>query len=159
MIGDFVLFKGNGFLFNILSFVLSVFNKEWRDRQWKPWHVGFIVQEGIVCEALAGGVTLNPLSKYSNYKIVKWFDSELDQVKVDAFVKKHKGEKYDILVYPLTAIAYLVRHYWGRPIPRLFDNSWSCWELLYYFADKMGKPIAEDYDFPLISDLCEALGI
>ena len=156
MTGDVVLFRGKGFIFSVLSFILCLCDKEWRARDFKPWHVGFISRywdgHPLICEAVAGGVTENVLT--GDYKVYRWFDEKVDPTE---FVNKHRGEKYDILVYPLTAIAYLIRHYLHRPVPRLFDNSWSCWELVYYFCARMGKSLAESYDFPMISDLVKAL--
>jgi len=157
--GDIIVFKRKGFVSFVLGGILKQFERQWDG--W-GWHVafasGFHDDNGwMICEALAGGVQENPLSNYQDYKVYHWFDEPLDQFKVNRFVAKHLGQKYDILVYPLTALAYLVRHYWGKPVPRLFDNSWSCWELVYYFADRMGKPFAESYDFPMVSDLMKAL--
>jgi len=158
-VGDIIIFKRNGLVSFILGGILKLFERGWDG--W-GWHVAFI--SGIddytgvmICEALAGGVTENPLSNYKDYRVYRWFDESPDQFKVNRFVSKHKGEKYDILVYPLTALAYLIRHYWGRPVPRLLDNSWSCWELVYYFCNRMGKPLAESYDFPMISGLNKIL--
>ncbi len=37
--GYTVAFKGNGFLFRVLSFILDVIEPKWRKRKWKPWHL------------------------------------------------------------------------------------------------------------------------
>jgi len=157
--GDILIFKGKGLVYEVLSRLIKLFDPTW-DR-W-GWHTGFVVDDKVTtCEALAKGVCLNtyPISYFTpdNVRVYRVFDNPPSKQKIDAFLTKHLGEKYDILVYPLTALAYIVRHYWHRKIPRLFDNSWSCWELTYYFADDMGHPIAEDYDFPMINEMSKAL--
>ena len=163
-LGALVLVKGEGLTFRIISGLLSLLNPSWRKRKWKPWHTFFICGHDdsrgwLICEALGEGVCVHPLANYTSkeYRMYRWFDSPRDQNKITDFVASHLGQKYDILVYPLTALAYLARHYWGRPVPRLFDNSWSCWELVYYFADRMGQSFAESYDFPMINELLDSL--
>jgi len=157
-IGDIIVFRGEGFLFKVLSGILCLFDSEWRWRDFKGWHVGFISRfwdnHPIICEAVVGGVKENFLETDRDFKVYQWFDEPVDP---HGFVNEHLGEKYDILVYPLTAIAYLIRHYLHRPVPRLFDNAWSCWELVYYFCNRMGKPLAESYDFPMISNMVKVL--
>ncbi len=166
-LGALVLVKGEGFAFHSISFLLSLVNPSWRRRDWKPWHTLFISGQNRygswqVCEALAPGIVVNPLSNYDgeDYRMYRWFDSQLDQAKVNLYVSTHLGRAYDVAQYFFTAIQYLVRHFWNRPIPRLLDNRYSCWENLFEFCSDMGKPIEQigrEYDCPLITEVVTAL--
>ena len=150
------MFKGAGPVFQILSRVLKVFEPRW-DRF--GWHVAFVVTPTTLCESIGQGVVVSVLSKYTpeETRCYRWFDEQPKNGDIVRFVGSHLGEPYDIAIYFWTSIAYLVRHWWGRRVPLLFNNSWSCWELLFYFADRMGKPISESYDFPLITTLLRSM--
>jgi hypothetical protein len=160
--GDILVFKGRGFLYEVLSRLVKLFDPSW-DRF--GWHVGFVV--GVhntvitTCEALAQGVCLQyyPIDSLTpdKVRVYRWVVPTPNEADIYKFVNKHLGEKYDIMVYPVTALAYIIRHYWGRPIPRLFDNAWSCWEWVYYYADEFGHSIAEDYDFPMVNQMVAKL--
>ena len=154
--GDIVLFKGQGLLYEVLSRLLKCFNPSW-DR-W-AWHTGFIAydDEGwIVCEALANGVCLNPLNG-RDARFYRWFDIEPPGDQIIKFIREHINDQYDVLLYFWTTVAYIVRHFWNKPIPRLLDNRWTCWELVTFFCDRMGKPIISIFDCPILTDMIKAL--
>jgi hypothetical protein len=160
-LGSIIVYKGNGLVFQLLSRLLKFFERDWD--KW-GWHMSVVVgqeyNDWIVIEAVSGGVRKTRLTKSQGYtrgvRVYNWLD-EFDAAKAGTFAAKHTGQKYDIAVYFWTTLGYLARKAWGRPIPRLFDDRWSCWELVYYFCDRMGKPLAESYDFPLITDFLKAV--
>ena len=156
--GDIIMFKGNDIGYRLLSPILKLFNPKW-DR-W-GWHLALTCYKlddtWRICEAIGDGVTVSKLNMDSDFRVYRWFDVAPEPTKIIEFVNKHYGDKYDIAVYFFTALAYLLRHYWGHRIPFLFDNRWSCWELTFYFCAMMGKPLAESYDFPMITDFIKVM--
>ncbi len=146
-------------MFKILSVLLSFFNSEWRNQDWKPWHTAFVFAKDsygwVICEALAEGVTTNYLDESKEYRVYRWFDNP--PFRLREFICDHLYAEYDVLLYFWTAVQYLARHYWNRPIPRLLDNKFTCWELVAEMCESMGKPIISKYDCPIITDILKAL--
>jgi len=161
-VGDIIEFKGKGPVYECLSRVIRLFERKW-DR-W-GWHVAFVANvtdDGTVyiCEALGPGVLVSELSGYSlPYRVWRWFPNELPQSQVDTFVEDVLGKPYDVAIYGWTALQYLVRHFFNRRIPRLLDDRYTCWELVWYFCREMGQPLQSIYDCPIITDLHKAMGI
>jgi len=156
--GDIILFKGEGFLFKVLSGILCLVDKEWRQRKFKPWHVAFVSRfwdgQPVICEALIGGVQENILDDKREYKSYHWLEIPVDP---HDFVDSHLGLKYDVAQYLFTSLQYLIRHFWNRRIPRLLDNSYTCWELVAEFVRDNGKPFQVIYDCPTINDIVRVL--
>jgi len=73
------------------------------------------------------------------------------------FLQGHINKKYDVAIYFFTALAIIIRHYFNRPIPKLLDQRYSCWELVQEFSIEMGKPILSRYDVVVIVDIIKAL--
>jgi hypothetical protein len=161
--GDFVLFRGKGPVFKVISFLLCFCDLRWRWLKWKPWHTAFITEitqgQAVICETTAVGIVENPLSRHSDYKIYRWLDQEPNGRTIRRYLGSHLGKKYDVAIYFWTALQYLIRHYWNRRIPRLLDDRYTCWENAWEFAEYCGKPIGSKYDCPMITDLCRALNI
>lgn len=174
-LGDIIVFKGKGLVYTILGTILKLFERDWD--KW-GWHIGFLSREDpfygwMVCEATADGVQENPLNdrECRNYH---WLDTP-DQSKINRFVNKHLGEKYDVAVYFFTMIQYLLLrviegfqnrfipwHKFTISFPRILDDRWTCWEVLFWFCRSMGKPIQESLGhtatrYPMITDLTKAL--
>ena len=63
---------------------------------------------------------------------------------------------YDVAVYFFTMLQYLILHFFNHPIPRLLDNRYACWELAFFFAREMGKPIQSIHKYPVITDFLKA---
>jgi hypothetical protein len=152
-VGDVVVFKGDGFLYQILSRILKLFEPEY-DRF--GWHMGFVCGNGCIAEALAKGVCVNPLSDYEKreYRVYRWLDTEPDVNKVMEFVAHHKGDRYDSLCYVLTFIQRAVYKLTKKQLPRLSDDSYTCWEWCEFFCTVFGKPwtMTAPLMFPLLTD-------
>ena len=158
-LGDIVVFKRKGPVSFILGGILKLFEPSWD--AW-GWHVGFVSGHDddkgwMVCEALAGGVAENPLSLYHDYKTYRWFETPPEQFRVNQFLFHYQGKPYDIAIYFWTTLAVIFRHYFNRPIPKLLDERFSCWELVQEFTMDMNKPILSRYDVIIITDLMKAL--
>ena len=175
-VGDIVVFKGEGFLFKVLSGILCLFDSEWRRREFKGWHVAFVSRfwdnHPIICEALAGGVTENFLETDRELKVYQWFDYPVDP---HDFVDSHMGKKYDVAVYFHTMIQYLLLkgvewfqkkfipwHEFTISLPRILNDRYTCWENTFWFCRAMGKPIQESEGlsatrYPMITNLLRAL--
>ena len=157
-LGDIVVFKRKGPVSFILGGILKLFERDWD--AW-GWHVAFVSGQDDngwnICEALAGGVAENPLSLYQDYKVYRWFDEALDQLKVNKFVTSYLGKPYDIAIYFWTTLAVIIRHYWNKPISKLLDERYSCWELTQEFTMDIGKPILSRYDVVIITDIMKSL--
>jgi hypothetical protein len=150
-VGKTLCWKGDGFLFDNLSLMISACEASWRRRKWKPWHMAKIVSYDpvlgwMVLEATWPRVRLMPLNTLvqiygGDYRVYDWFDGVvLNQSRVDGFVKDRLGTKYDVIVYPLTIIQYFSWRWFRLPLPRLVDSAYTCWELAEDFDEYMGKP-------------------
>jgi hypothetical protein len=162
-VGDIILFDGQGCFFHLLSFLLGLFDKDWRTLKRKPWHVGFIsrIEDSVVyiCEAREPTVRETVLDTFrTDYQVVHWLES-VDQNKVREFVNKAKGKRYDIAIYFWTSLAIIIRHFFNHRIPKLLDERFDCWELIAEFCDFMNRPIVSKYDTIIITDLVKALNV
>lgn len=163
-VGDNLVFKRSGLLANILSLLVKMFYPKW-DR-W-GWHMAVVAwydnskRDWMILEATGQGVVLTPLSvligKSGMPRIYHWNKVRINKDKVKAFVDTHLGQRYDVLLYFWTFAQYLFRHFWNKPIPRLLDYRWTCWELATEFDEFMGKPIVSKFDCPVIADLVKKL--
>ncbi len=145
-VGSIICWKGSGFLFYMLSGLLSLCDPTWRARRFKSWHMSFAYKQypdgdwGI-SEATFPRVRNMPLSALEqiygeDYKVYNHCGHPLSQRRVNKFVKDRLGAKYDAFVYVLTVIQYL----FIKRFPRLIDGSYTCWEYAEEFCDCMGNP-------------------
>ena len=156
-VGDIIVFKGDGSLYEVLSRALKLFEPSW-DR-W-GWHTAFIatIKDGqiYIAEALAKGVCVNPLSTYSKreYRAYRWLDAEPDRDKVMAFVREHRGDHYDVLCYIWTFVQRLVLKLSRGKVKLgyLKNDDYTCWEWVSFFCESFGKPWCEEINFPLLTD-------
>ena len=154
--GDNLIFKRakGDYVGLFFSLLLKLFNPNWD--MW-GWHMAIIVrpdgEDWIVLEATWPCCRLNRLSNMGECRIYRWLDVEPDKNKIADFAKAYCGKRYDILLYPWTMVQYLVRHYWNRPVPRLLDDRYTCWELATEFDEAMGKPICSKYDCPILPNI------
>jgi hypothetical protein len=81
------------------------------------------------------------------YLVFRWFDQAPSETAVAAFMAKHKGEKYDNFFGYINVMLWFFVNWW----PRIIDRKWMCWEFLYLFCGTFGKPIDEEYKYPLIT--------
>jgi len=160
-ISDIIIFKGEGFTFKFLSRLLKLFEKDW-DR-W-GWHMTFIsgrneVTGWMICEMLADGLNFTPLYKYNNrnYKVYRWFDIEPTGHQMRAWIERNINARYDIIQYPWTMIAFLLRRYFNKPIPKLLNNMWTCWESIFALGYEFGKEIPSKYDCETITDFLKVV--
>jgi len=160
---DIVIYKGNGPAFRVLSWVLGLFETEWDG--W-GWHMGFVCSEGEdpdILEAVAGGVRRVPLSQSLGFvngcRSYSWLEPLPDQDKAEEWITKHIGSRYDIQIYFWTVVQYLFRHFLNKRIPRMLDDRFTCWELVFEFAEDMGQPIGSKYDCPILTDFLRAAGV
>jgi len=154
-VGDILVFKGEGLLYEILSRLLKLF--EWQWDRW-GWHTAFVVYGGQMCESKAQGICLSPIKcDPQNVRVYRWFDKPPNPQKVNAYLTSHLGKRYDVAIYFFTMLQYLIRHFWNRRIPRLLDDRYTCWENVSQFCDFMGKPLQSEYDCPLLPDMLRNL--
>lgn len=163
-IGDIFLTDGKGPVFTILSWLLGRFDKDWRKLKRKPWHVGFLTRSdkinGVISWRIGeargeGGVQENRLTDLKNpYQVFRWFDTPPDEAKVGELMKKRCGDKYD----PFWGYLFVILWFFIKWFPRIINRRWMCWEFLYYFCVQMGKPMDEEYEYPLITIMMVKLG-
>lgn len=149
----------------VLSFLIGLFNEDWRKLSRKPWHVR-LVKSGYgttatILEALGPGVLDKPIDSIplSKQRAYRWFDDLPNADRHDKWCKEHLGKKYDVLAYPWTAIQYLARAIWNHYIPRLLDDRYTCWELWAEYCEDFTKPMHSKRDCPMITDICRSLGL
>ena len=144
-----------------LSRLLKVFERDWNG--W-GWHLSIAWLQGFdgwyILEATSDGVQMNFYDNdylFHDTRIYKWFDEPPSLVARELFYQQHIGKRYDVAIYFWTGLAILIRHYFNRPIPKLLDQRYSCWELIQEFSTEMGKPIVSRYDVVIITDIIKAL--
>lgn len=168
-IGDLVLVDGKGPAFTILSWLLARFDPSWKKAPRKPWHTAFLSKaaydvedealqnpEWWVSEAKGGvGITESPLSSIKEpYLVFRWFDTPPKYLEVQAFIDEYRGEKYDVFWGYLFVILW---YFWKR-WPFIFDYKWMCWEWLWFFTLRFGKPVDNIHRYPLITILMDKVG-
>jgi len=161
MIGNIILFERNKHdkIAFILTKLLKLFYKNYDG--W-GWHMGIVASRTTdgndywILEATWPTSKLTLLSQMGKYRSYQWLDV-INMNKHYEFVNSHIGKKYDILLYPWTTIQYLFRHYWNKPIPRLLDDRFTCWELATEYCEFMGKRMVSKYDCPILPEIVTKL--
>lgn len=163
--GDIILFKGSGPVFWFFSLLLCLLEPGWRKLNWRPWHMAVAWDKtGTGWQCFEGYAPVSRLHTYTEAELrgrcrfYRRLDPEPSYLDSQTFLINHVGKPYDVAVYFFTSLGYLLRHYWGKPIPYFMDNRFSCWELVYHWQDDMGQPLAGKYDFPLITDFLKVVG-
>ena len=157
--GDILEFKGQGILYRVLSWLLKRLEPNWNGWGWHMAFVSRVTEDEIqIMESTGDGCQLNPLPEGKSFKVYRWFDEPVDQRKLNLFVSSHLGKDYDAGCYFGTALQYLMLHFFNHRVPRLLDNRYTCWELVFEMAREMGKPIQEAAGYtmrryPLLPDL------
>jgi hypothetical protein len=162
-VGDIVLFRGKGFVFSIFNVLLCLLDIFWR-KQPKPryWHMGIAwFQDRYGWYLIEGYAPVVRLHYYSHIELehtkrFSWLGKSPSEKFKRSFEKKYLGKKYDVAIYFWTMLAYLIRHYWNRRIPRLLDNSYTCWELGDAFCDELNKPWQDEFDCVILTDFLKA---
>ena len=159
-IADILNFKGGGLTFESLSRPLKLYEKDW-DR-W-GWHMSFISGKSttagwMICEMQKDGVNFTPLYKYDDrdYRVYRWFDIEPTEGQMSEWIRRNVNVRYDVAQYPWTMVAFLIRHYINRPIPKLLNNMWTCWESVFALGYEFEKEIPSKYDCEMITDFLKA---
>jgi len=161
-VGDIILFRGSGPVFHVLSFILGIFEPEWRKRKGKPWHTGVVYRPGYdgwwLIEAVKGGVQIIKHSEkeMNNTWNYHWLDKVPFPAELHEFRRVVVGFPYDGKGYVMTILAYLIAKYTGYHF-RIHDQRHYCWETTSLFARMMGKPLQETWDYPLISKILDKL--
>jgi hypothetical protein len=157
-VGDIILYKGQGFLYQSLSWLIHIL----KERNWDRWgwHLAPIVKDNMILDAQF------PKLKMTNYweqvhagrevMAYRIFEKQPSKTKVNKFVESHVGCPYDIAVYLFTAIAYFFRPKFD--VPRLINRRYTCWEITFEFADEMGIDICDSYNYPFVTDLLRLCG-
>ena len=161
--GDAICWKGQGWAFQIMSRLLDIFEKDWRRRDWKPWHTGYIVRilpdgEVVTSQAVAKGVeavTYPSVSEIGECRIYRWLDSP-DQNEIDKYTEEHNGELYDILDYLWVFLGVISTAWFHHPFRMV--NEWKmCWENLSEFYRYMDKELQPEDEPCLISRIISKL--
>jgi hypothetical protein len=162
-VADIVEFKRKGFMSWFLGGLLKLFNPSWDGY---GWHLAILWQPGYdgwyILEATGQGVRKNWYDRtylQKNTRIWSWLDEAPLDGYMKTFLARHINKRYDVGIYFWTALAVIIRHYINRPIPKLLDDRFSCWELVQEFTSAMGKPILSPYDVVIITDIIRALKV
>ncbi len=157
---DLVVFQGGGTVFQILSRLIKIFNPWWN--RW-GWHTAIVWRQGIggwfLLEATGQGVQekfYTNIYLREHTLIYHWLPKCPAQRKMDKFFEEHILKHYDVTSYFWTTLQYLIRHYFNHRIPRLLDDRYTCWELIFEFCEKMGREIGSRYDCPMITEMVKA---
>lgn len=160
-IGDLVLFDGAGPAFTILSWLLGRFDPAWRRLKRKPWHVAFISLIDIdgtvyVSEAKGGvGITETELNSFKNpYLVFRWLDTPPGEKEVFNFIADYYQEPYD----NFWGYLFVILWYFWRRWPFIIDYKWMCWEWVWFFCLRFGKPVDNIHKYPLITLLMDKVG-
>jgi len=109
-----------------------------------------------ILEAAGQGVEINWYSDKALSEKTRcwdWFDEEPEVSQMETFLQEHIDKRYDVAIYFWTGLAIIIRHYFNRPIPKLLDDRFCCWELAAEFCAEMGKPVVSKYDVIILPEL------
>jgi len=165
-VGDIVAFKLTSSGAKILSFIIGIFEPEWRKRKQKYWHLA-VVSEVLedqnavkLIEAVAQGTSenfyqINDLLQRAS--VFHWFDRPITKHRIKHFKEIYLGRPYDIFgAYLLTIVSYLTKKYLHLPF-RLVDTFFQCWELVGSFARFNGNPFQLEWEYPMIHTIIKRL--
>jgi len=159
-VGDRVIFKGDGFVYKVLSRLLG--------GTW-GWHMATLVEKDEVgwwlLDSTGSGVgkkrfIINGFicEDYDRpFRLYHWHDKTPDKNKVARFIKERENEPYDYDAYLGTILSEILTRVFRRPF-RVVDRQKHCWELAEEFDDVMGKPWCERYQYPKITMFTEQAG-
>ena len=161
--GDIIAFRGKGPIFTVLSGILALFEKGWRKRNWKPWHLAVAsrkVRGGwMLIEAVVGGVqdlfhSTEELEQST--RAYHWLDKPPSRKKIEEFKSLYLGYPYDASAYIGITFAYL---FWKvtKKSFRVIDTEHLCWETVAAFCRFMGKPLQPIYEYPIITRIISIL--
>jgi hypothetical protein len=174
--GYTVAFKGTGFSFRVLSFVLSVVEPKWRKRKWKPWHLatasrkvkagtrlstgerttedGWLLIEAASPET---GEYFHSMRELENMtKAYKWLDNPPSPRRIKQFKDIYLGYPYGVLSYFGVIFSYICRK-WFRIKWRIMDTEHMCWEVNSFFHRYMGKQYQMIWEYPMIHSIIRKL--
>lgn len=174
--GYTVAFKGNGFMFNLLSRILGVAEPGWRKRKWKPWHLaaaskkikaGDQLPDGetasedgwLLIEAAAPetGEYFHSMSELeAETKAYKWLEKPPSLQRMKQFKDIYLGFPYGVLSYVGVVFSYICRK-WFRIKWRIMDTEHMCWEVNSFFQRFMGKEYQRIWEYPMIHDIIAKL--
>ena len=174
--GYTVAFKGNGFLFRVLSFILDVIEPKWRKRKWKPWHLAIAskkikagtrlstgektIEDGwLLIEAIApvtGEYFHSMRELEEKTRAYEWLDKPPSPLRVKQFKNIYLGFPYGVLSYVGVVLSYTCRKLF-RIRWRIMDTEHMCWEVNSFFHRFMGKPYQRLWEYPMIHDIIERL--
>ena len=154
--GDILVFRRKGFVSGVLGWILKRFERSWDG--W-GWHMAIAWKKGTIgywiLEAAAKGVRVNLIDVNmfkDEIRFYKWLDEPPSDEALEEFMLDNLKYGYDVAVYPLTMLQYLVFHFFKHRIPRLLNNRYTCWELAFWYARVMGKPIQKIHKYPMVTD-------
>lgn len=159
--GDILVFKRKGFVSGILGPILKLFKRKWDG--W-GWHMAIAWEEaqyknGLwILEATGDGVRVGLLSEdklKNEIRAYRWLDEPPSGEVMEKFMAENLDKGYDVLVYFWTLIQRGLLRVIKHSIPRILNNRYTCWELVFLFAREMGKPIGDILDYPLLTDFLE----
>ena len=168
---DTVLFRGGGKAFKVCSFLLSIFDKEWRNLKNKPWHMGKLWRRNAFGWFVFEGVTpcsdirfhsFAELSKCRIYRVSRVPVTEKFKTKME---ERYRYKKYDIIVYGSTTFQYLILravewfqktfipwHKFTISLWRVLNDRYTCWELCEAMDRDAGIDWCKRSRYPLITD-------
>jgi hypothetical protein len=157
--GDILVFKGSGPSFFFFGWLVKLFYPKW-DR-W-GWHMAFTARKEGVHWLIAEATWPKCLVRYlteqrGDFRLYRWLDAPPEPFRIRDWINSHVVCKYDIVVYFLSMVSFFWRRT-GLEFPRIIDRHYTCWEFVYEFADAMGKPIEDEYQYPMIIDFLEKVG-
>lgn len=158
--GDIIEFKRQGFVSALLGGFLKLFERDWDGWGWHLAIAWEAAHDGWFILEARHGVEINYFPNRflkENTRFYRWLSVPPTMRKMNKFLSEHAGKSYDVTVYFWTALQYLIRHYFNHRIPRLLDDKFTCWELVFEFCDIMGKPVSSKYDCPILIDFIKAV--
>ena len=157
-LGSVLVWKGNGFLFEVLSRLIKRIDAPSWDR-W-GWHTSFISKSDAIdgwcdCSADGNGVNERPLTERGGeYRVYNIPLPLLSADRISEFVRQHKGRRYHSLGYVWKAIYILTNGHF----PRILTKKQVCWDLVFEFCDDMGTEITDEDVPPYLINLLSFVG-
>lgn len=158
--GTNIIWKGGGFWFKLLSGALCLFDSGWRKREWKGWHMGFVVKaygkEIVTSQAIERGihtVTYASVADMGNCRFYDWLD---DTSKVQEYAADHEGDPYDKLAYVWTILAFGIEKIFHWKF-RIVNRAYHCWENMCGMDRYCGKPLQPNEEFPMVNKIMRKL--
>ena len=118
----------------------------------KTWHWGMLISEDakgwVITESIGKGVALTRFTYPHAYIYRIKGIGDVDWWRLISIVADYEDSPYDFRINVVTAIWFLLRHYFGKVIPVIRDRNFNCQEWVICLCAELGFEVLPPSEYP-----------